>query len=323
MKLISLIKIVPILGMVIAVSSCKKTATVDPIGDAGSTYVKITGGGTPAGFELKAIDFVPTPSIVGVDVQRLIPNSTELTKTMTVVIKLDTAMVTAYNAANGTNYIKLPNAWFTGTANNPKVGGETGTFTMTFKPGEFAKNLEILIPNATLFDPSSAYAVGLTIMSVDADGKISASKSKVIGIGAKNAYDGVYSYVSGLVTRYTAPGVPQGDALSGPLGPVNPDISLITTGAYTVAVPIAGTAGTFTWSGGASGVAGIDGVTLTVNPATNLVTVVSAGNATLTNWAGHNNDYNPATKTFRLAFRWNPTANVREYEVILKYNGPR
>lgn len=324
MKLKNIMKMIPVLGMVIiAASSCDKAVTYDPIGGTGSTYVKITGGGTPAEYEKKSIDFVPTPSIVGVDVQRLVANSSELTKTMTVVIKIDTAMVTAYNVANGTNYVKIPNAWYTGTANNPKAGADNGTFTMTFKPGEFAKDLEILIPNATLLDPSTTYAIGLSIQSVDADGKISDSKSKVIGIGAKNAYDGIYSYVSGLVTRYTAPGVPAGDALSGPLGPANPDIELVTTAATQVAV--LGSAGPvgLTWSGGASGVAGIDGLTMTVNPATNLVNFAASGNATLTNWAGKNNDYNPATKTIRMAIRWNPTANVREYEATFKFKGPR
>ena len=33
--------------------------------------------------------------------------------------------------------------------------------------------------------------------------------------------------------------------------------------------------------------------------------------------------YNPATKTFYLNFRWNPTANRREYSVTIKYKGPR
>lgn len=323
MKLRNLINMIPILGMVIvAASSCDKAKTYDPIGGAGSTFVKITGGGTPAEYEKKSIDFVPTPSIIGVDVQRMVANSSELTKTMTVVIKIDTAMVTAYNRSSGNSFVKIPNAWYTGTAKNPKAGGEDGTFTMTFKPGEFAKDLEILIPNATLLDPSTTYAIGLSIQSVDADGKISASKSKVIGIGAKNAYDGVYSIVSGLVTRYTAPGVPAGDALSGPLGPANPDVFLVTTAAAKCDVTGAAGGVGFTWATG-GGIGGIDGLSLAVNPATNLTTMASVLNTTLTNWAGKVNRYDPATRTFYLAFRWNPATTTREYEVVMKYKKAR
>jgi hypothetical protein len=70
-------------------------------------------------------------------------------------------------------------------------------------------------------------------------------------------------------------------------------------------------------------VAGIDGLTVFVDPVTKLVNMTSVQNLTLTNWAGKPNDYNPATKTFRISMRWNPTGNTREYEIVLKYKGPR
>jgi Domain of unknown function (DUF1735) len=266
MKLSNIIKMVPVLGMVIiAASSCDKATTYDPIGGTGSTYVKITGGGTPAEFELKSIDFVPTPSIIGVDVQRMVPNSSELTKTMTVVVKIDTAMVTAFNTANGSSYVKIPNSWYAGTPNNPKAGGEDGTFTMTFKPGEFAKNLEILIPNATLLDPSTTYAIGLTIQSVDADGKISESKSKVIGIGAKNIYDGVYTVTGTFVDNLNA-------AFTGNYPRT---YSLITSGANTCRVcqDINGelVPGYLFLNAGAGTYFGSYGLTISFNPATKAI----------------------------------------------------
>jgi hypothetical protein len=136
--------------------------------------------------------------------------------------------------------------------------------------------------------------------------------------------------VSGKVTRYTSPGAPAGDVLSGDLAG-NPDVSLITSGPNAVVVPVPATPnpGTLYWAAASgSQVAGIDGLKITVDPATNLVTMSSTLNTTLANWAGSTpginyNRYDPATKTFYLAFKWNPTSNVREYEIVLKYKGPR
>jgi hypothetical protein len=121
-----------------------------------------------------------------------------------------------------------------------------------------------------------------------------------------------------------------------------------TSGANSVSIPVAGQPGTWTWSGGASGVAGIDGFSINVDPNTFVTTEFSTANTTLSAWTGFPsgyvspgytgalptfpisapsapsvNKYDPATKTFHLAWRWNPSANIREYEVILKYKKPR
>jgi hypothetical protein len=185
-------------------------------------------------------------------------------------------------------------------------------------------NLTVPSADAAVFSPLITYGVGVSITSVSNNVKIAGNlKNLVFAINIKNAYDGVYQVVSGLVTRYTAPGVPAGDALSGNLAG-NPDVLFITSGATTVSIPPSGSTGGLFWAfGNNSMVAGIDGLSVTVNPGTNAVTMASTGNGTLANWAGHINSYDPATKTFHLSFKWNPTANVREYEVILKYRGPR
>ena len=170
--------------------------------------------------------------------------------------------------------------------------------------------------NTTKIDLSKNYAVGFTIASTT-KGVIAINKNNVvIAVGAKNQYDGIYSILSGTVTRYTAPGVPANDALSGSVAG-NPDLTLSTINANTVEIT------NLKWAGGSSSVAGIDNLRLTVDPATNLVTMTALGNATLANWPARVNKYDPATRTFTLAFRWNPTANVREYEMVIKYKGPR
>ena len=201
----------------------------------------------------------------------------------------------------------------------PAGSYSVNSMNVTIPAGEMTSDaVKITIPDATVLDPTKKYGIGFKITSSDQGYQIAKNMSSVvIAFAIKNQYDGVYSYVSGTVTRYTSPGVPAGDALSGPLSkPPNADVEMITTGPNTV--NIVG----LSWSGGA-GVGGIDGLTATVDPATNLVTMASSQNATLTNWAGKENKYDPATKTFHLAFRWNPAANTREYEVVFKYEGPR
>lgn len=299
-------------------TSCIKKE-VTPLGDEGSMFLKISGGGSPAGVIKNPINFLPTnQKIMVCDIRRDANSSANLNSSTTVVIKDDTAAVRAANAA----YLQFPTAWYTIEADAPKVGGQGGSFTFTFKPGEFSKQIYINIPDATVMNPSALYGLGFTITSVSADSKISTLKSVVVEIGAKNAWDGVYSVESGLVTRYTAPGVPAGDVLSGSLAG-NPDVYLITVGATTLAIPPPGTGGLQWAAGNNSYVAGVDGLRLVVDPSTNLTSMTSLGNATLTNWAGKINKYDPGTKTFYLAFRWNPTANVREYEVVLKYKRSR
>jgi len=308
---------------VVAMSSlvfvaCKKAKVATPLGDNGQTLVKVLGGGTPAAVSSKPIDFVATPTrLLAVEIRRDVPNETELNKTMIVTVKDDTAAVTAKH------YLHLPTSWFTLQTDGVKTGGQGGTWTFTFKPGEFSKSIFVTIPDATLLDPSSLYGLGYTVMTADQNGKISTQKSVVVEIGAKNPYDGIYSIESGQVIRYTAPGVPQGDVLSGTIVG-NPDIYLVTSGAFSVNIPPVSTLGGLFWAvGNNSMVSGIDGLKATIDPATNLVNMTSVQNPTLANWAGHPNDYNPATKTMSMAFRWNPVTTPREYEMVLKYKSAR
>lgn len=309
-------------------ASCEKTKEVDDIGDDGHTIVKLAGGGTTdePGFNSSAIDFVPEPTaIIGADIRRDIPNNKELNRTMVVTVKDDLAAIDAANVADPDLHLEhLDPSWYTVGASTPKTGGAGGTYTVTMAPGEFAKNIDIIIPDATVLDPSTTYALAFTIQTADADGQVSVNKTIITTIGAKNEYDGIYSVVSGTVTRYTNPTtVENPSTLNGSLAG-NPDVWMITSGATSLDIPPSGYVGAFYWVAGSnSQVAGIDGLTVTVDPATNLTNIVSATNATLTNWAGKVNKYDPATKTFYLAFRWNPTANVREYEVVLKYKAAR
>ena len=170
----------------LVLSACSKVDVQKSIGDAGQTLVKILGGGSPATIKKNPVDFVPTPTrILCADIRRDIPNASELNKTMIVTVKNDNAAVAAASAS----YIILPSAWYTVDASTPFSGGN---YTVTMAPGEFAKAIYITIPNATLMNPSSLYALGFTITTADANGVISTQRSVVVEIGAKNNWDGIY-----------------------------------------------------------------------------------------------------------------------------------
>jgi hypothetical protein len=234
-----------------------------------------------------------------------------------VTLQVDNTLVTAYNTANGTSLVV------------PTAAQASFPLTITIPAGSRNATVPIVIPNASTLDLSKTYAVGFRIVSVDGGYTIASNMDRVlISISVKNQYDGIYKYVSGFVQRYLSPGVPNPDNLSGPLGAQNPDIIMFTTGANCVGIPIAGSAGQLTWSPGNSGVAGIDGINICVDPVTNNITsITSSGyatsNATLGLWAGHVNKYDPATKRFYIAMRWNPASTVREYEAVFEYVGPR
>ena len=119
---------------------------------------------------------------------------------MIVTVKDDTAAVRAANPG----YLRMPSSWYSVTVDAVKPTVIGGSYTFTFKPGEFAKELYINIPNATLLDPSSLYAFGFTITTADAAGKISTQKSVVVEIGAKNNYDGRYAVTGPLVDALNA-----------------------------------------------------------------------------------------------------------------------
>ena len=246
----------------------------------------------------------PQETVAFLKIKTQAPRSNKPGADIQVQLQLEPGLVTAYNAAHGTNYVLLPaNAYSIPSlaVTVPKEGGEV--------------EIPITI-NKALLNLANQYALGVKLTSVS-EGIINEFEKEIVATFlVKNIYDGVYSYVSGEVIRYNSPGVPANDALSGPLGPSLPDVSFITTGANTVRV-----AG-LQWSGG-GGVGGVDPVTLTIDPVTNLVTAASGANASFGNWAGKENKYDPATKTFTLNWRWNPTSTTREYSVVFQYDHAR
>ncbi len=223
-----------------------------------------------------------------------------------VTLEEDQALIDDYQTEHHTNYTKLPSNLYT-------LNG----LSVTIPKGSISKKVTINMKTADLI-VGGPFILGYKIKSAtDPAYLVSGNYNSFVAVlGAKNKYDGSYSVESGTVTRYTAPGVPANDALSGSVAG-NANVSLVTIGPNTFEIQ------GLQWAKNQGGVGGINNLRGTVDPATNLVTMFALGNATLANWAGHENKYDPATKTFHLAFRWNPTSTTREYEMVIKYSRPR
>lgn len=215
------------------------------------------------------------------------------------------APITEYNTAQDGHYVKMSTSAysFTGTTVVIKAGTSKASFNVPFDPSKFDLSKQEVLP--------------LTITSASS-GIVSGNFSTILlNVNAKNLYDGIFSLEDGsFVQRYTAGKPTENDGLNGSLAE-NDDLTLSTISANTVQIS------NLKWHGNSSGVAGIDNLQVTVDPATNLVTMKSISNATLANIAGKVNKWDPATKTLTLNFDWNQTANKREMGLILKFKSAR
>lgn len=306
-----------LLFLVLAFTSCIKKE-VTPLGDEGKTFLKILGGGSPANEINNYIDFINTSqTVMAIDIRRDAAKNADLNTSMTVTIKDDTAAVREANP----DYLDFPASWFTYEMDGTKTGGVGGTYTLTFKPGEFAKQIYMVIPDATVLDPSSTYALGFTITAVDNGGSISYAKSQVVTIGAKNAYDGVYE---DAFTFYHPAGNPgyTGDVV---------EVHMITTGSNSCKIYFPDFGGFYNpifYNGGITAF-GSQEPEYTVDPVTNEVTVqnVYPGAVTFYTMApGFNSRYESSNRTYYVKFGYgydpggifNPAAS-REWTQTLKY----
>lgn len=196
-------------------NACKKTTPdLQPMDGAGQTIVKFvftdaganpngipdTTNGKYAGYQLLSVKLDSNPQVVEVaDLRRDVPNSDEMNKPMTVIIRNDPSAVTAYDS----ELTPMPIDAYVPDPSNPLSGD---SYTITLNPGELAKVLKITIPNITRLDLTQRYGLGFTISSVDADGHISSlQKSLVVEIGTNNEWDGIYRLYGGF-SRSDQPG---------------------------------------------------------------------------------------------------------------------
>lgn len=292
-------------------TSCIKDDLVK-LTDQGSTLL-VAAGGTE-----KVLFFSPFTDVKKIplfDIHRNVPSASVLNNSATVKLTAAPEVLETYNDDHGTDYEWLPSEIFT-FADIPGVSASGNEITLNYSAGDFAKEIAVNLDGAK-WDLEHKYALAYRI-SDPGNAKVSdGNETFITFVSVKNIYDGSYKINSGFVQRYSAPTTPtEGDALNGSMEG-NPNVTLSTVNATTVEI------GNLRWAGGTSGVAGIDNLRATIDPATNLVTMTALGNGTLANREGFENKYDPATKTFTLNFDWNQTANKREIGLVIQWVGDR
>lgn len=278
--------------------SCIKDDLVK-LTDHGDSYISFNSD-TESMLFFKA--FTDVKKIQLLDVRRDVPSEAILNTTSTVKLTAVPELIEEYNEEHDSDYEWLDPAIFTFVpASGVTLSGND--FTLAYNAGDFAKNISINLDGAK-WDLSKKYAVAYKVTD-PGNLKVSGDDHVIVFINARNDYDGVYKILDGFVQRYSNPTTPTvDDALNGTMVG-NPDVFLSTISPTTVEIT------NLRWFGGTSGVGGIDNLRVTVDPATNKLTVFALGNGTVKIIEGEDNYYDPATRTFVLNFDWNQTANKR------------
>lgn len=254
----------------------------------------LNGNGGGNSFDARLpVQTTPVDTYIEVNYAAPNPNTTDVTVNMAV----DDAVFTKYvNAQNDTTTHLLKSEYYS-LSNN---------ITIPKGAGKVEYHIKV---NTSNLSTDSIYAIPLKIVKAST-GLISGNfGTLVLLVIPKNMYEGNYS-LSGNITRNSSNG---------------PDLTLGGTyksGLTTALTTKSGTAAYFKqyWKDG-SPVGGIDSLYLTVNQTTNKVIVASKTNATLKNTNGYDNRYDPATKTFYLAFDWGTAPNTRLAVDTLVYTG--
>lgn len=299
-------KMVSILVLSIGLTACLKDDMITDqkygmINLNGARVVEIPNGSAtaPRSVSLDLVDEVVNLDLVSLHLASENPASDNI------IVTLDTTgsqtFIDAYNMEHSTDLQVLPANLFT------LPNGLSATIPIALKDAKLK-----LAVNPSLLDPSKLYALVFTISELDKEGYVISGnfKKDFVTIAVKNPYDGIYDF-KGYILRNSA---------GGPLLPqtgnfANLERTLATLDATSVSFAQL-------WANN-TGVGGIDGLKLTVDPVTNDVVCSSTSNATLINTPGYDNRYDPATKTFYISFEWGVFPNNRAATDTLTFNRPR
>lgn len=226
-----------------------------------------------------------------IDIWRDVNSAGALNSGATVEFEIDNSLLTTYNASNPAtekDYTAAP-------ANAVAIEGNS----LSYGAGDFTKSIMVNLNPANL-DLSARNAIGIRLKNPSSGYGISNLNENgefIAEIIVKNKYAGSYLY-TGHIGRYDASSC----ALIELGGPVNAGVGvdLTTTGANSVSTVLLWNTGSVIGGIGSS-------QTITIDPATNAVTLAVNGGATPANWgpiAGQPNYYDPATGDIYLSWRW-------------------
>ena len=204
-----------------------------------------------------------------------------------------TALLAAYNLANGTAILPLPAAIYSFPTALTILAGATNT------------QVALTVTNTTSLNPNNQYAVAITISAVDGGYKIADNlKNLFIIFGIKNQYDGKYNFKG---QNYHPSANPNFTGFT-------TTVEMWTTGPNSVKIywPAAGAFAGPSWLGGLS-YFGLQEPEITVNPSTNAITVQNTAAGAVTFYTmgmgfdnlGYNSRWVPGTKTMYFNYGYN------------------
>lgn len=283
-------KLLLTVALATAFIACSKPEEVTPAGSAGSSIVKfLDGGSTPQVIALDYSEELQQTTVL--DIRRDANSSANLDQPAVITISNTQAYLDAYNAEHETEFLLLPSDVYT-VEPNPRLAISGDTWTVTLGPGEFATQIKLNV-EATKFDLSKVYALGLKINN-SSIGKISTDAGEaLVNILIKNQYHGSY-HANGTFTHPV-----NGDRT------IDEDKDLVTSGATSVLCNL-----------GDLGGSGYQ-MNLTVN-ADNTVTITPAGATPNIDQHWGPNYYDPETHSFHLHYSYNTAAPRIVQEVITR-----
>jgi len=283
---------------VVGLSSCLKNKNLQPDFSATPPVVELPVASPTGDGSVNSLSTSLTQSDTPSTYSFFVNYAASSTKATDIIVSLavSPAAIDNYNAAHADDA--------------PIVIMPAAAYTMPTKVTIPAGQRRVEVPITAvskLLDPNFTYGIPVTI--TDASGEVISKNfaSLVVKVAVKNQYDGKYSY-KGYIFREGDP------VLSGFFKGLTSELE--TNGANGLNFPNP------VWSNG-TGVGGIGGLTINIDPTTNKVTMKSKDNPTLGNTPGYDNRYDPATKTFYLSFKWGASPSSRAATDTLTYTGPR
>lgn len=266
-----------VLGLVVLATACVPEGK-DLIDGVGSNFVRL-----PAANEelsLLGVDLVAGDKTTEfLEIIRDVNSSSELNNAVSVSLKVDDALITAYNKAHGTTFEPLPTSLYKLSEVDVKMAA-----------GDFSKNVAITF-DPTKLDAKKSYALGISVASAGNYKIRNGLGSALFQIIAKNKWHGKYKAL-GVFTHPTA-GPRDIDRLK--------DVVTLTPNSVSTELGDLGGSG-YT-------------MTLTIN-ADNSVTVTPTGVTPNINQSYSKNYYDPATKSFYLHYSYNVAAPRIVQEVL-------